>query len=259
MSIRRRIAARAHSMRKAAGARPSTGGGSPKDRLDEKLRHLLSTRDTLSIVQVGANDGLLNDPINPFVRRHPGRTRLLLIEPQASVLPMLTETYADHPSATIVECAIGAAGVSTLWTVDQAFWMDCQPGYAGDWPAYRAPTGLASENRSHVESWVRQHYRGDHAPAEVITSFTMQSRPLIEVLESSGFGFGVDLLQVDTEGSDDVVIMNSSIDRLLPALINFEQAHLPQSRLSALTEHLQLLGYEIHDNGYDALAVLTRP
>jgi hypothetical protein len=53
--------------------------------------------------------------------------------------------------------------------------------------------------------------------------------------------------------------MNSSIDQLLPTLINFEQAHLPQSRLAALTEHLKAIGYEIHDNGYDALAELRRP
>lgn len=259
MSVRRQIASRVRSLRKAIGGGPSNESGTPIGRLDKMLQQLLSTRDTLSIVQVGANDGLLNDPINPFVRRHPGRTRLLLIEPQASVLPMLKETYADHPSATIVQCAIGTPGVSTLWTVDQAFWKDCQPGYAGNWPAYRAPTGLTSENRSHVESWAEQHYTGDRASTEVITSFTMQSRPLIEVLESSGFGFGVDLLQVDTEGSDDVVIMNSSIDQLLPTLINFEQAHLPQSRLAALTEHLKAIGYEIHDNGYDALAELRRP
>lgn len=256
MSLRRRIAARVRSTREETGARPSNGSGSEKSRLDEMLEQLLTTSDTLSIVQVGANDGRLNDPIYPFVRRHPGRTRLLLIEPQTSVLPKLTETYADHPSATIVQCAIGTLGVSTLWTVDQAFWEDCQPRYAGDWPAYRAPTGLTSENRHHVESWVHENYTGDRAPAEVITSFTMQSRPLIEVLESSGFGFGVDLLQIDAEGSDDLVIMNSSIDQLLPTLINFEQAHLPQPRHTALTEYLKAIGYEIHDNGYDALAVL---
>jgi len=207
-------------------------------------------------VQVGANDGRLNDPIHPFIQRHPDQTRLLLIEPQASVLPMLRETYADHPSATILQCAIGSPGISTLWTIKQSCWEDFHPGYAVLWPSYRAPTGLTSENRSHVESLVAKHYGGELPLDAVLDSFQIESRSLLDVLESSGFGFGVDLLQVDTEGSDDVVIMNSAIEQLRPALINFESAHLSEPRMTAVCEHLITIGYKISDNGRDALAVL---
>jgi len=256
MSILRRIKARFLSLRRASGRAPSNRTDSPLGRLDEILDQLLTTRDTISIVQVGANDGLLNDPINPFVRRHPGRTRLLLIEPQASVLPMLRHTYTDHPSATILQCAIGIPGTSTLWTIKQSCWEDFHPGYGMNWPAYRAPTGLTSENRSYVESLIAQHYKGDLPLDVVLTSFQIESRPLLDVLESSGFGHSIDLLQVDTEGSDDVVLMNSDIEQLRPALINFESAHLPEPRLTAVCDHLTAIGYKISDNGRDALAVL---
>ena len=207
-------------------------------------------------MQVGANDGRLNDPIHPFIQRHPNQTRLLLIEPQASVLPMLKENYAEHPSAIIVQCAIGKPGVSTLWTIKQGCWEDFHPSYLVLWPSYRAPTGLTSENRSYVESLIAKHYRGELPLEAVLGSFQIERRSLLDVLESSGFGFGVDLLQVDTEGSDDVVIMNSAIERLRPALINFESAHLSEPRMTAICEHLTSIGYEISDNGFDALAVL---
>jgi len=170
---------------------------------------------------------------------------------------MLRHTYADHPSATILQCAIGKPGISTLWTIEESCWEDFQTGYGMNWPAYRAPTGLTSENRSYVESLIAMHYKGDLPLDEVLTSFQIESRPLLEVLESPGFGFGVDLLQVDTEGSDDVVLMNSDIGQLRPRLINFESAHLPEPRLTAICEHLINLGYKISDTGRDALAALS--
>jgi hypothetical protein len=227
-------------------------------RLHEELNLLLETRDVISIVQVGANDGRINDPISPFVTANPLRTRLLLIEPQEQLLPMLRETYADHRSATIVQCAIGPMGETTLWQVDQQCWKDFRPYYAvaSDWPDYRAASGITSESRDRVERLIAKNYSGTLPLDDVLTSFVMKSLPLVDVLESSGFGFGVDLLQVDTEGSDDVVIMNCSIEQLRPALINFEIAHLSENRLEAIFSHLRTNGYEISDNGFDALAVL---
>lgn len=223
--------------------------------LENALEELLTIRGSLSIVQVGANDGRLNDPIYPFISRHPDQTRLLLIEPQEFLLPELTRTYAQHPSATIVQCAIGVAGVTTLWTVNEDCWSEFRPAYSEAWPAYRAPSGITSETKSHVEEQIARQYTGDLPVEEVLTSFDIESRPLLDVLDSSGFGFGIDLLQVDTEGSDDVVIMNSAIAQLRPALINFESAHLSENRLAALCAHLTTNGYEISDNGRDALAV----
>jgi hypothetical protein len=149
-------------------------------------------------------------------------------------------------------------GETTLWQVDQQCWKDFRPYYAvaSDWPDHRAPSGITSESRDRVAGLIAKYYVGTLPLDEVLTSFVMSSVPLVDVLESSGFGFGVDLLQVDTEGSDDVVIMNCSIEQLRPALINFEIAHLSENRLEAIFIHLRTNGYEISDNGFDALAVL---
>ena len=226
--------------------------------LQEALIDLLSARGILSIVQVGANDGRINDPINGFVSSHRDTTRLLLIEPQVQLLPMLRQTYADHPCARIEHCAIGPSGEMTLWQVAEQFWDDVDANYssAGDWPSYRAPSGVTSSSREHVVAWLSKHYVIERPLDELITSFTIPSLSLFEVLESSGFGLGVDLLQVDTEGSDDVVIMNSSIESIRPALINFEWAHLTDERYAALDDHLRSNGYTVTRHGPDALAVL---
>lgn len=225
------------------------------------LESLLSTRSTLSIVQVGANDGRVNDPINAFVHSHPDRTRLLLIEPQSQILPMLETTYADHPEATVICCAIGEPGELVLWQVAEKYWEVTQPTYASrsGWPTYRAPSGVTSSSRQHVAAWLTENYVGELSTDELLRSFRVPCRPLLEVLESSGFGTTIDLLQIDTEGADDAVIMNSSVEILRPALINFENAHLSPERLIGLTAHLEANGYSIEHHRQDSLATLTTP
>ena len=61
------------------------------------LTTLLSVHDEIGVVQIGANDGRINDPIFPFLTNHIDRTRALLIEPQSTVLPYLRSNYAKHP------------------------------------------------------------------------------------------------------------------------------------------------------------------
>ena len=51
------------------------------------------------MVQVGANDGLLNDPLHSFLMKHRDRTEVLLIEPQTHLLPVLSKNYSGPLSA----------------------------------------------------------------------------------------------------------------------------------------------------------------
>ena len=76
----------------------------------EKFLDQLATRQaTINIVEVGANDGRINDPIYSFVMNHKETTCVLLIEPQAELIPFLQENYKEHRSVTIFNGAKGAA------------------------------------------------------------------------------------------------------------------------------------------------------
>jgi phospholipid N-methyltransferase len=50
----------------------------------------------INIVQIGANDGQINDPIYDFVMKNKDVTNIALIEPQASIIEYLEKNYEQH-------------------------------------------------------------------------------------------------------------------------------------------------------------------
>ena len=67
----------------------------------------LRARPDFTFLQVGAFDGLANDPIHPLVRAF--GLRGLVVEPQVGVLDRLRATYADHPQVSLVNAAVADA------------------------------------------------------------------------------------------------------------------------------------------------------
>ena len=220
----------------------------------QALDVLRSRLGTVNILQIGANDGVINDPLYEFVSAHPDRTRIILVEPQAGLIAPLTRAYAFHPESRIFQGAIGGQDRLILYGVRPDCWSDLEVPYAKDWPLYRAPTGIASARRDMVASWVERHYRGPLAADDVIERQEVESLDVPTLLQRVDLFSRLDVLVVDAEGWDDEVIYLSDIEGLRPALIYFEACHLDPPRLNALTHRLDRAGYEIRRIGDNALA-----
>lgn len=227
--------------------------------LDVAVAALLSEREEIRLVQVGANDGLYNDPIRPLFRRNPDRMQLLLVEPQTSLIPVLRSTYADHPNVTIANCAVGAEGELLLYSIDPAEWSHCQPAYAAQWPIYRAPTGVTSTSREHVLGWLHKYYSGRRPIQDVVVARSVASKSLMTLLKEQDWPESIDVLQVDTEGYDDEVIRHSDIDLTTPALVNYEHMNLSDARRERLESFFRQSGYGLHRGTQDTMAIRTRP
>lgn len=220
------------------------------------LQTLLTCRDRVRIVQIGANDGSINDPIYKFVRSAADRTDILLVEPQEDLIPYLRQSYAFHPNATIFQGAVGPPGMLELYAVDRAYWQALKPiPYARDWPDYRAPTGVTSAKRAHVHAWLCKHLQDSKDVDRAIRSFQVPCMDIAGLLVETGIETEIDVLQIDAEGFDDTVIYNANLDVFQPRLINFEVSHMPQERQSALETYLKEHGYRIAKLGLDALAI----
>jgi FkbM family methyltransferase len=226
--------------------------------LETAMAVALACQPRMRVVQVGANDGRLNDPLHSFLLEHRDRTEVLLIEPQPYLIPALSENYKDHPAATIANLAVGRPGVLKLHAVDKDCWGDCHADYAAGWPPYRAPTGVTSGDPEHVFAWLRQTYRGPLPLDQVVVTLEAECMPLLDLVERVGFGTRVDVIQVDVEGFDDEVLYQSSIEKLAPLLINFEHFNLPADRLTKLYDFLIGIGYELQCTGADTLCIRTR-
>jgi FkbM family methyltransferase len=225
--------------------------------LDVLLDGYLAAKGRMNIVQVGANDGKINDPIFPFVMRNRTLTRILLIEPQPEIVPFLRENYADHPDATIHVGAIGTGETLVLYRVKPELWNSYIPHYMQDAPAYRVPSGFASSSIQHVRRHAQGNFRGDAPVEECLEELRVPCTTLHALISRLSWADDVDVLQIDAEGADDEVVYASDTQRLRPRLINFERSHLTGERWQTLDAFLTRQGYRIvHWSASDTTAIL---
>jgi hypothetical protein len=73
--------------------------------LDLLLAAFEAWNEPITILQIGACDGITNDPIYHFVRR--GRARAILVEPNPYAFARLQNAYAGLPNVTLIQAAVG--------------------------------------------------------------------------------------------------------------------------------------------------------
>lgn len=213
--------------------------------------------DKLRVVQIGANDGRINDPLFEIASSFAHKTRLMLIEPQAKLIPYLKDNYNFHTDVNIENVAIGDGDRLELYGVREDFWEHLDVPYAAakNWPLYRAPTGIVSGSREHVAGWLRDCLPDPSRIDEAIECFSVPSVSLASLTESWSEDGRIDMLQIDTEGFDDRIIMSCNLDKLQPIMIFFEAVHLTTERKEALKLHLDGHGYAIVHEEADAIAL----
>lgn len=215
--------------------------------------HLLN-HQKLRIAVVGANDGVVNDPIFPWIRENALCTEIYLIEPQQKLRSILENNYEFHPSFHILSCAIGPRESTNLFSLKQEYWSEYKPYYSKGWPAYRAALGLTSASREHVEKHVRGFIK-DSDIEQAIEEETVEFMPLHEALINHKLAPAIDILQIDAEGHDDTVIYNSSLEICRPKVIYLEVSHIPHDRQSLLRDYLEGREYRVFDIGGDWLCI----
>lgn len=235
--------------------KPAALTGRELTHLESCLHLLANMRQPINIVQVGANDGITNDPIYDFISKHPYSTRVILCEPQTYLIPELEKNYCYHDAKYIFNGAIGPETSLKLYRIKRECWPECSVPYAKDWPEYRAPTGVTSSSYDHVLTWVSKYYKGNLKHSDVIEDVSVDCVNVRQLLRKACLFETMDVLQVDAEGFDDQVIYASNIEEFLPLVVNFEYGNLPQKRARELREYLNQRGYVFSQHGIDGLAI----
>jgi FkbM family methyltransferase len=207
-------------------------GDSRLDIFELTARDLMQRVPDLFFVQIGAHDGVDDDPIRTMVARyHWGG---LLVEPQPDVFAHLVRNYESEPQLIFENAAIAARdGITTLYVPEEG-------------PLQAAGTCLASLN----EAVVRQRI-GLKAPIRKIRVPALTLRSLLAKHHIAR----VDLLQIDAEGYDFELIKmldDAGID--LPPLVHFEHANLSRSVRQDCFEHLASRHYRLARDEIDAIA-----
>ena len=190
------------------------------------------------VLQVGANDGVHDDPVSRFIRKH--HWHALLVEPVPAIFQRLKANYQGVSGVQFANVAISDRDES-------------RPFYFIDDPNHELPP-WAGEVGSFIRELVTEEIsgrdvRGFIREIEVpcLTPGTLLKQHDVK---------RVDLVVIDAQGYDDRILLQLPLDSIRPALIIFEHCLLSDDQRSACTNFLKQHGYSIDRDRWDIMATL---
>jgi len=217
--------------------------------LDFILERYSKSTQAFVVLQIGANDGITNDPIHKFIKRD--RWSEVLLEPQNHVYhTLLKPIYRHHKELVLVNAAIGEQdGEASLYKIS----------FSND----RWATGLSTFVKPSLQHMVddgtikaRAAKYGSKPPAD---SSTWIAEEKVQVLSPQtiikNYNLSrINLLMVDAEGFDYEVVKMVLNAGVLPLLIVFECFHLSPKDLAESEQLVHAKGYDFKRLGPNMLA-----
>lgn len=200
----------------------------------------------VNFIQIGANDGLRNDPLRPLIVRDPWQG--VLIEPLPTVFPLLQQNYSylRREGLVFLNAAIVADQGESLvfWTFSEEF-LDTQPlEMRLDF------LRKASFERDHVAGFLPP---GSDAEA-ILKPVTVPCFSLERVLAEHLPRTPLHLLVIDAEGYEATLIPAIDFSRVNCEAVFFESEHLSGQERQQVFGHLEDQGFRIQQVGLDSLA-----
>ena len=205
------------------------------------------------VLQVGANDGVTNDPIFPFLRSY--SSRAFLIEPQPDVFERLRMNYSGITNATPIQVALEHTdGQVRMYRLAPGK----EPKYRELHPHASNPSGFTSFDRDHVRGALLAKFPRYFEDADVdewIDEFFVEGVTFATLRQRCDID-RIDLLQIDTEGYDYEILrmVFESPERILPRMVNYEVRHLSEYDRRAAVCLLRENGYSYFHHGHDLCA-----
>jgi FkbM family methyltransferase len=196
--------------------------------VDLVLANFEARGEAITILQVGACDGTMLDPVRRYLAK--GRGRGILIEPNPFAFVRLQRNYAGFQNVTLIQAAIGE-----------------QDGEAYLYRVKKSDKEISEVDGSlGIASFYPEHLKRHAMKADEIERITVKCRSLSSLVAELSLG-SIDLLQIDAEGFDAAVVRMALKMSIRPSCINFEHRHLKQADrhplFDLLTAHGYLLGY----------------
>lgn len=216
----------------------------PKPNLDsiEIIARLHGRPDRpLSVLQIGACDGVTSDSLYPFIKE--GTVKAWLVEPVTLNFSMLREFYKGEPHVTLIQAAVA------------------------DVDGERAFYSIRNDGRWKDNGWARQlaSFYKEHLVRHGINEAEIQENRVrcltLTTLVKEYAIRDLDVLMIDTEGFDGEVVRMALAQGICPNFIVFENAQLvqqyAQSELDDLYRRLSEHGYAWTHDRINTLAIRT--
>lgn len=208
---------------------------------DSQLQQTLSVFSQLypaaKFVQIGANDGVLADPLRRHILKHGWRG--ILVEPIPHIYAQLRKNYEGVPRLIFEQAAISEVdGERSIFRIDTA---------NGNVALLDALTSLSREA-------LQIHATSIPDLDKKIIEEKIQSVTFDTLCRKHGFA-GLDLVMIDTEGYDHEILKIIDLARYSPAVLIYEHVFLsPADRLEC-RKLVETHGYDCTEEDMDTLCV----
>ena len=210
----------------------------------------LSKQGDFHVIQIGANDGITNDPIHKFIKRD--RWKGGLLEPQPDVYRnYLSKIYVKNKGLHTLCAAIGEKdGKQKLYKIGFSTmrWATGLASFSLEKLKENFASGVVQKNCDRFGIEIPED------PKKQITSEEVDVISPATLLEKFKIT-KINLLQIDAEGYDLEVIKIFEIEKTQPEAIIFENVNLPEDELKACLQLLKNNNYLLKKFGRDTLAL----
>jgi FkbM family methyltransferase len=220
--------------------------GSKKQASYEFFKRLTEvTHDSVRFIQVGASDGLVNDPIRDLVVRNNWSGVFIEPLPRSYEKLLRNYDYLNHQNLFFENVAISTDGQRELrfWTYKESFLASLDNKEHID--RYRRKSSF---ERSHLIKFLPEERASEgnieEIRVETTTIRNLMNKYAIEELQ---------LLVIDAEGYDRNIVESTLADGILPQVIFFESTHITDKDL--FYNHLENYGYAVREFRNDTAAV----
>ncbi len=208
--------------------------------VQQLLRRAIESKERFSILQVGAFDGVSNDPLHQLIRDYP-HVRAVLLEPQPGPYASLETLWRDCDRVTTLRSAIAdTCGERPMYVIADNY--KSRHPFADQ---------VASFCRSHVElNCSRYMWRPPQDCIAAVSVPTVNFRTLSETYGP------FNLVSIDVEGYDGDVLHQMDLDRTRPDIILYEHRCLTRDMKLRAVAVLERAGFAVRQvNKSDSLAL----
>jgi FkbM family methyltransferase len=210
------------------------------------LSRFADFHERVFFIEIGANDGVSFDPLRPYLKR-PGWAGLM-VEPVPYLFERLLAEHGDSDRITLANLAVGDCdGVRAIHHLQ----ADAKhPGL----PPWKDQ--IASFDRAHVLAEL-----AELPEAEAAALLTATTVPCVS-FEALCAEYGVenlDLLLVDTEGTDYEILTGIDFAAHRPRLLTFEHHHMSAEQRAEIASRLERIGYRLVTEGLDTWCLDVSP
>ncbi len=207
-------------------------------------------RRPVNFIQVGANDGITNDPIHKFIKRDGWRG--IVLEPQQPVCEnYLNRLYSKTPGVTVINAALDKSDGER--EIHKIAFSDAR--WATGLSSFRKEVLVTSLRSGYIKRAARKE--GTSLPLSEEDYLSTENVKCISVATlMKNYGTpDLNWLQLDTEGFDFEIIKMFNLEEYSPEVIIYENLHFTKEEQQECTDYLKMKGYLCHDFGPDTAAM----